>query len=346
MSNSNDPIVLVLGGDDNYALPMAVTLHSALVHCTTDLPVIVYILDGGISLANKQRLNHLATHAGPPVEMHWRSVTPASVPHSTHTASWLNDTAFLRLHIPDVLPLHHTRALYLDSDLVVQSNLGDLWITPFDGAAILAAQDAGVPYVSDHRGLASYRALGLSPTAPYFNSGVMAMDLTRWRTERISEQVMNYLDAHAHENHFGDQDGLNAVLAHDWKPLSAAWNVPHFIQAPYWTQNACAWADSGFLHEIRALRSHLPEAAHIIHYAGADKPWDRASHYPLQWPWYQALWKSGWYPPAEEAKSRLAFYTRYAAERLLINPVRLGTRPLRHLLATRLAAPPRRSELS
>ena len=345
MSNSNDPIVLVLGGDDNYALPMAVTLHSALVHCTTDLPVIVYILDGGISLANKQRLNHLATHAGPPVEMHWRSVTPASVPHSTHTASWLNDTAFLRLHIPDVLPLHHTRALYLDSDLVVQSNLGDLWITSFDGAAILAAQDAGVPYVSDHRGLASYRALGLSPTAPYFNSGVMAMDLTRWRTERISEQVMNYLDAHAHENHFGDQDGLNAVLAHDWKPISAAWNVPHFIQAPYWMQNAHAWADSGFLHEIRALRTHLPSAAHIIHYAGADKPWHRASHYPLQWPWYQALWASGWHSPTEEARSRFAFCARYATESLVVAPIRYSTRPLRRVLGSWLQ-PLHQSKLS
>ena len=337
MSAPDHPLVLVLGGDDNYAVPMAVTLYSSLRHCTANLPVAVYILDGGISSGSKQRLEHIALRAAPHVEMNWIPAMPESVPHGMHSAPWLNDTAFLRLLIPDVLPDDYTRALYLDSDLVVQGDLMEMWQVPFDGAAIMAVQDAGVPYVSHRHGIPSYRSMGLSATSPYFNSGVMALNLPRWRTERIGQQVMDYLHAHAHENHFGDQDGLNAILARDWKPLSATWNALSFIQAPYWPRNVRAWADSDFLREMQALRTRLPAAARIIHYAGPNKPWHQTAPSPLRRVWHQSLWKSGWYTPAEEAQSRLAFYPRWAAERFVINPVRRSTRPFRHRLTNWLA---------
>lgn len=340
----DNPLVLVLGGDDNYAVPMAVTLYSSLRHCTANLPVAVYILDGGISSDSKQRLEHIALRAAPRVEIHWIPVTPESVPHGMHSTPWLNDTAFLRLLIPDVLPDHCTRALYLDSDLVVQDDLMEIWRVPFDGAAILAVQDAGVPYVSDRRGIPSYGSMGLSATSPYFNSGVMMLNVPRWRTERIGQQVIDYLHAHTHKNHFGNQDGLNAVLAHDWKPLSALWNVPSFIQAPYWARNVRAWADSDFLREMRALRTCLSAAARIIHYAGPKKPWHWANPSPLQRIWYQSLWQSGWYTPAEATQSRLAFYTRWTAQRFVIDPVRRSTRPFRQRLADWIIESSRQSD--
>jgi lipopolysaccharide biosynthesis glycosyltransferase len=55
MQDSNQPIVVALSADDNYAMPMAVTLRSLLSNLAADKTIQVYVLDGGIKADSKQK---------------------------------------------------------------------------------------------------------------------------------------------------------------------------------------------------------------------------------------------------------------------------------------------------
>ena len=59
--------------------------------------------------------------------------------------------------------------------------------------------------------------------APYFNSGVMIMDLAAFRKEGYGEKVLQCVTSHAYRHH--DQDGLNKVFMGNWSILPLRWNV-------------------------------------------------------------------------------------------------------------------------
>jgi hypothetical protein len=66
---------------------------------------------------------------------------------------------------------------------------------------------------------------GLSPSTPYCNTGVMVMNLKRWRTEEIARGALEYIRKFPQCVRYPDQDGLNAVLAGAWGLLDPKWNV-------------------------------------------------------------------------------------------------------------------------
>ena len=47
---------IVAGADDRFAMPMAVTLYSALANMEHGRAVSLYIVDGGISIENREQI--------------------------------------------------------------------------------------------------------------------------------------------------------------------------------------------------------------------------------------------------------------------------------------------------
>ena len=49
-------MLIVLASDDRYALPLAVTAHSALTRISKDFPVSLMIVDAGMSEESRQKM--------------------------------------------------------------------------------------------------------------------------------------------------------------------------------------------------------------------------------------------------------------------------------------------------
>src|SRR5262249_28192353 len=92
------------------------------------------------------------------------------------------------------------------------------------------------------------RTLGMSGAIPYFNSGVMLIDLVKWRLIDAEQKLLEYLDNNADKVVWADQCVLNAVFEREWQPMSNDFN--------------CHGDD-------RDLRRGVA----ILHYAGSNKPW-------------------------------------------------------------------------
>ena len=219
-------LTVVTLADEDYAKPLAVLGRSLVDNLSPALSVCFYVIDGGIAEETKKRLfaswdlNRLRVEFVAP-QLGGERVVPVwgRMPALTYAR------IFVEAHVP--APCE--KAIFLDSDIVVTANLENLWRVPIEGCHVLAVQDPAIPFVSSRDGLTSYPELGIGPRAPYFNAGVMVIDLVKWRADNISTRVMSFVRKHERNLNYCDQDGLNAVLFDKWRPLDPRWHVqPRF----------------------------------------------------------------------------------------------------------------------
>ena len=135
---------------------------------------------------------------------------------------YLTKEAYLRFLAPDVLPRDIGRVIYLDCDLVVVDDVLPLWNTDLRGAAVGAVADCDWTAGAAENRLTR---LGIPRRHVYVNSGVLVMDLDRWRRERLGERLFRFIEAKGASLAYHDQDALNAVLHSEIALLDRRWNV-------------------------------------------------------------------------------------------------------------------------
>ncbi len=127
--------------------------------------------------------------------------------------------AMFRLIAPDLFANLH-KVIYLDADLLFNADIRELWETDIEGRAIAAVKDLD----SDVNLVRKSEMLGTKLSDPYFNSGVMIMDLNQLRGRELLREFMEFITKYPEMNNF-DQDFLNYKLGADVKILPASWNL-------------------------------------------------------------------------------------------------------------------------
>lgn len=270
-----DP-VLLCAADDAYALPLAVALHSAVRHLDPSRRLTLYLLDGGIS----PRMERRVLRGLPSDRVRVLPVRPdLALPREIAVEGYASPAVYLRLLAPQLLP-DEERVLYLDSDVLVRRDLGELWDVPMQGRPLLAVQDQGMPFVDNRvalprfeaarpylwgeRAVPNWEELGLDPRAPYLNSGVLVMDLAAWRREDASRELLEVVRRHPAHARLPDQYALNVVFAGRWGALDLRWNAnPGLHRFP--SAEACPFDEA-------VWRAAL-EDPWIVHFVGPVKPW-------------------------------------------------------------------------
>lgn len=291
MDEQSAPIVLATGANEPFAMPLAVTLYSALVNLEPGRSARIFVLDGDISPASKRRVEAVVRRANRDVELTWLQAGLGELGELTVTR-WHASICYLRLRLPDLLPPDVDRVIYLDSDLVVEGDLARLWREPMGSRMALAVQNFD-PFRLGDALPGPVRELGLDPDLPYCNSGVMVMDIPRWREHGVLDRVVAFARRFGRYIESCDQDGINVSIGCDWGLLDPRWNVQLLTLRAF--GNGTAMSEEDRL----ALWRRLEREAHILHYTGGRKPWhhlylrsmgDRFLHY---------LGRSGWMAPAQ-----------------------------------------------
>ena len=180
-------------------------------------------------------------------------------------------STYFRLFVPDLLPDECSRALYLDADLVIVGSLQPLLQAPLEGHVI-----AAVPSFSHSETLANAQRLGLplDPPAPFFNGGVLLIDVPRWRERKVRDRALDFLFQYPDRLRYADQDALSYCLLGEWLPLSPEWNVTVDMFQSLRPPDVDA---TEALQIAQASRS-----PRIVHFNGAFKPWHLRYKHPYR----------------------------------------------------------------
>jgi len=133
--------------------------------------------------------------------------------------------------------------------------------------------------------------LGIPCGHPYFNAGVMVINVERWRRSNVSERVMEFIRQNASELMYCDQDGLNAILWKDWEAVDFRWQVQPRLMARHRLP---------LPHLDQRERAKLTTDPWILHFSGRLKPWIyRGSTLPdrIFYDYLDRTWWAGWRPP-------------------------------------------------
>ena len=243
---------ILLAPNNYYIMPTIVLLQS-LFDAENDR-LDIYVIHSDLTKENIERLNRfIVKHGG----VFHPVFIDADTFSSACTSFHITKEAYYRLLAQDLLPDDLDRVLYLDGDLVVQKTLNELYNMSFLGGDgkekyFVVCEGPGV----SKRDYSVYDELGIPHEYPYFNSGVLLMNLSLLRQTFDSKVLFDFISTHGNNLRFHDQDILNALF-YD-KVIYVDWHI----------------YNQTILHIKDKMEADMRLAdATVIHYAGPDKPW-------------------------------------------------------------------------
>lgn len=187
-----------------------------------------------------------------------------------------NIAIYLKLFMPILLPPKVERCLFLDVDLIVNSDISDLYNYDLDDKIIAATED--IPDCINHK-----QRLNLSSSDYYINSGVMVCNLKLWRIKNNKNNILDFSKKvfHLIKN---EQDIIALYFKGNIKDLPIKWNMVTF----YFERTP---------QILSKYKSQLKEAKRdpfIIHYACPIKPWFSDCNHPYRNLYKRYLLKTEW----------------------------------------------------
>ena len=177
---------------------------------------------------------------------------------------------FYRLLIPQLFSSAPKKMIYLDSDVIVNLDISELWQIELQDKALAAVNEIETSYNPPEIALKYLVTSGLVAHEDYFCSGVLVMNLKKLC--RAEEQIINGLkwrNAHPQCKNF-DQDVLNYAFTKDYLKLESKFD--------------------NFVSRARKLNKMRPS---IYHYVGSTLQADIND--PFNRLWFDYFGKTPWF---------------------------------------------------
>lgn len=262
--------LLYTAADSNYLLQAQVLARS--LSLTQREPLDLLVFGSGWTPA---QLEMLESSVSGHVRVEVRPVDPDRHRGIRLTNKFPLATAYNVLAPQEELPAGR-RALYLDADVVVRRDLGELFDLEMEHA-VGAVIDAHVSVMGAPSMWRPWREEGVDPMVPYLNTGALLVDVDAWRSMELTQQIVSYLERY--DLPCVDQDAINLVLRGDFDRLRPAFN-----SMPYHIMKLLRNAD---LVESDIDIGEALENPAIIHFHRSflGKPWAFGSTHPARKLW-------------------------------------------------------------
>ncbi len=251
---------IICGIDDKYYQHCGAMLVSLFKH--NDDTFHVYILSLELTGEHKKLLKEL-------VESYHNHVYIIDVDRKLIENFPMKDTdypslaTYLRLFIPQLLPLNVEKALYIDSDIIFNGDISDLYNCDIANYALAGMEDA--PHRQPER-------LGYPIEDLYFNAGFLLLNIKYLRDINFVDMALSYIRDCHHKIVLHDQDVLNALLHGRVRFVPIKWNMLD-----------CFYKNPPFISEKHKSELDTSRKSPVtIHFSGPLKPWHHGCLHPLR----------------------------------------------------------------
>lgn len=247
MTKENKQIIpIFFATDDNYVPFLGVAIKSLLQNASTKYFYNIHILTEGLLDENIEVLKKMKTQNSEIFICNLANeISRVKDSMDATLRDYYTTSIFYRIFIARLFP-QYDRAIYLDCDICVVDDISKMFFTQI-GDNILGAIVDGI--VSHTPVLHDYvkNAVGVD-SDKYFNSGVLLINLKKYRDCRIEERFISLMMKYNFQTIAPDQDYLN-VLCKD--------RVFYFEEG---------W-------DKMSIDENLEGQLHLIHYNMFKKPW-------------------------------------------------------------------------
>jgi lipopolysaccharide biosynthesis glycosyltransferase len=256
----NERVNIVFASDRNYIQHLAAALVSLLFN-NRDVPFTIYIISSGMTPKDRRRIDEITK--GYSCEIRHLTVSDDLFARLATEHPMYPKGIYYRLLIPSLID--ESRVLYLDSDIIVNGSIRELYNQEFGDAYVCAIEDPGFD---------RHRQLKMDATARYFNSGMMLINLAKWKSTGLQKKVIDFIENNPDAIWFPDQCGLNSVINGQWKSVPLKFNQ----QSSIFSEGFDAKFDCFSKDELREARANPV----IIHYTSGSKPWHFKNRHPYK----------------------------------------------------------------
>jgi len=266
---------LACSSDAGFLPHVSAMLHSVLAHNPPGQRVRVWLMHAGALPADGcERLRTVVEGGGARLEF---LPIPRDMLRGFPTERF-HEAAWYKVLLPELLP-QLERVLYIDADIIVADSLWPLWQTDLQNQLYGAVTNPLYPYMRNW----PKEDLGLDDPRDYINTGVLLLDLKRWRQEDTVAALRDYGAAHPQYT-CPEQDAMSALIPRRRVHLHPRWNVQSTVfelpprRLPFTPR------------EVAEARSNPA----VIHYIGPFKPWHYLCKHPLRGLYFEHLRQTPW----------------------------------------------------
>ena len=284
-------MTIAYASDKNYAALTAISAVSALRH---NQGARIVLLGYNLEQEAQELVRSRVEKAGGAFEYHDISGEIESLKAKGY-CGYTSYAAYARLFIPEVLG-GEGRVLYLDCDTLVCGPLGDLFGIDLCGKPFALSGDC--------INAAYKKYIGHREELPYFNSGVMLIDLEKWRANRCTERVLEELANPRGPNPLGDQDVIVRCFPEETAHVPPKWNfLSQYFMLSYKGLCRIVGGDA-LLPFSREEYQDARKGAAIFHFSGhtLGRPWFTSSRHPMREAYRRAAADADLAEAAEQAR--------------------------------------------
>ena len=253
-----DTIHVAFATDDQFAPHLGAAIASLLLNASKNKRINIYVLQQNLNYSNRRNLAQLEKLR------HNTCIDLLKVDNSKfkflplisgiHTIE-----TYFRLGLSTILPKIN-KLIYLDADVIVMGNIKKLWEQEIGDNILLAVEEP--KYLNECR----LESLGMKSNSPYFNAGVLLMDLKKMRDFGLEQKILTYVNKKFKLLKYQDQDILNALFENRWQALPLAFNAYSFL--------CHKRREDEFITYTRKDATFAGRNPHIIHFNLYPKPWN------------------------------------------------------------------------
>lgn len=203
---------IVFATSDLYSKPALITIKTLLMNNEAVDELVIYYVENGVSYENKKLITDL-------VENYGRSIFFIPMPEEYLEIKGLmrtNAIVYSYCFFQDILPSTVDKAILLEGDSIVTGNLTEMYDIDLEDFYLGAADDLQSKWYK--------RKLGMKETSPYFNCGIMVMNLKKWREDDITSKLKKMISNGEAKFFYEVQDELNVLMEDKVKILPPKFN--------------------------------------------------------------------------------------------------------------------------
>ncbi|KAL8248452.1 hypothetical protein R6Q59_005320 [Mikania micrantha] len=266
---SRDIIHLAMTIDSEYLRGSIAAVHSVLRHASCPENVFVHFIAAEFDPISPRDLTRLVRSTIPSLRFKmyiFREDAVINLISSSIRIALENPLNYARNYLGDILDPFINRVIYLDSDVIIVDDIQNLWtITLQNNRAIGAPEYCHTNFT--HYFTDTFwsdpvmsRVFG-SKNPCYFNTGVMVMDIKKWRSGNYRKRVENWMEVQRTKRIYdlGSLPPFLLVFAGNIEPVDHRWNQ-HGLGGDN-VKGSCRELHAG--------------PVSLLHWSGKGKPWVR-----------------------------------------------------------------------